>query len=193
MKCSDVDDDLCPSRDRENSCLTGSVSNSESSVLGTVLCNDGCLGQSLTKFMPKSTRPALTTGNILRVSYNVLHRWKSSHQNRHSDITSRSIRCDSVKSRDIFISLRIRSDLVSRETTTTYLLVGDRPEERLGYVGIAPLALLDAPQACSRRSQGCARMSIISLGSSDLVCSLDYPHLVSSDVENEHVSWAADI
>ena len=188
MKCSDVDDDLCPSRDRENSYLTGSVPNSESSVLGTVLCNYGCLGQSLTKFMPKSTRPALTTGNILRVSYNVLHRWKSSHQNRHSDITSRSIRCDSVKSRDIFISLRIRSDLVSRETATAYLLVGDRPEERLGYVGITPPVLLDVPQACSRQSQGRSRMSITSLGSSVPLCSINYPHLVSGHVEDEHVS-----
>ena len=76
----------------------------------------------------------------------------------------------------------------SRDSNHTHLLVDDRPGERLRYVGITPLALLDALQAYSRRSQGRARMSIISLESSDLVCSLDYPHLVSSDVENEHVS-----
>ena len=49
MKSSDVDDDLCPSRDRENGCLTGSVSDDESSILGTALPNDRCLGPSLTK------------------------------------------------------------------------------------------------------------------------------------------------
>ena len=61
MKCSDVDDDLCPSRDRENSCLTGSVPNDESSVLGTVLCNDGSLGQSSTKGYGKPEICAIIT------------------------------------------------------------------------------------------------------------------------------------
>ena len=46
MKPSDVDDDPGPSRDWENSCLTGSVPNDESSVLGTVLYDDRCLGSS---------------------------------------------------------------------------------------------------------------------------------------------------
>ena len=49
MKRSKVDGDLGPSRDRENDCLTGSVPNDESSVLGTVLPDDRCLGSSLTK------------------------------------------------------------------------------------------------------------------------------------------------
>ena len=47
MKPSDIDDNLCPSRDRENSCLTGSVPNDESSILGTVLYDDRCLGSSM--------------------------------------------------------------------------------------------------------------------------------------------------
>ena len=40
MKSNDVDDDLAPGRDREHSCLAGSVSDDESSVLHTVLRND---------------------------------------------------------------------------------------------------------------------------------------------------------
>ena len=98
-----------------------------------------------------------------------------------------SIRCDSVKSRDIFISLR----MVKPSTPTdnyAHLLAGDHLGERFGYFGIIPLAHLDAPRACSRRSQGYVRMSITPLRSSGLLRPLDNPHLVSSNVEHEHVS-----
>jgi hypothetical protein len=49
MKPSDVDGDLAPSRDREHSFLTGSVSNDESGVLGTVFRNDNSLELSSMK------------------------------------------------------------------------------------------------------------------------------------------------
>ena len=40
-----------------------------------------------------------------------------------------------------------------------HLPVSGRPGERLEYVDIMPLALLDEPRACSGRSKGYARMS----------------------------------
>jgi len=67
---------------------------------------------------PRSARPQLTGGNILSVSYNVLYRWEFSRRDRHSDITLRSVRCNSVKSRDVFISLQMRLGMVSQATTT---------------------------------------------------------------------------
>ena len=59
MKSGNVDGDLAPSRDRKHSCLTDSVSDDESSVLGTVLRDDLCLGLSSTKSMatPKPAQP----------------------------------------------------------------------------------------------------------------------------------------
>ena len=44
MEPSDVDRDLAPSRDVENSCLTRLVASDERGVLGTVFWNGGCLG-----------------------------------------------------------------------------------------------------------------------------------------------------
>ena len=49
MKSSDINDDLAPGTDRKHSCLTCSISDDESSVLGTVLRNDMCLGLSSTE------------------------------------------------------------------------------------------------------------------------------------------------
>jgi hypothetical protein len=77
---------------------------------------------------------------------------------------------------------------ISIDDNRAHVLVGDRPEGHFEYAGTTPLALLDAPRACSRRNLGCVRMSITSLGSSGLQRSLDYAHLVSSNVEHEHVS-----
>jgi len=73
MKPSDVDDNLCPGRDRENSRLTDSVPNDESSVLCTVLYDDRRLGSSMKDYDNSEIRLLLTTGNILKVSYSVLH------------------------------------------------------------------------------------------------------------------------
>ena len=72
-------------------------------------------------------------------------------------------------------------------------LVGGHPGEHLGCVGITPLALLDTLRACSGRNKGCVLMSKTPLGSSSRSSLLDRPHLVSSEVEHEHVSWTARV
>ena len=107
VESRNVDPDPAPSRDMEYSCLTSLVSNNERGVFGTVLRDDWYLGlsqQSLRAVSGFTWQPH-TGGNILKVSYNVLEGREFSRYNGRSDNASRCIRCDSVKSRDVFISL----------------------------------------------------------------------------------------
>ena len=57
---------------------------------------------------------ALTGGNILRVSYIVLHRRKSSKRKGSFHVISRCVRYDPFKSWDIFVSLHIQLGLAFR-------------------------------------------------------------------------------
>jgi len=67
-------------------------------------------------------------------------------------------------------------------------LVGGRPGGHLEYVGTIPLVLLGVLRACSERKRGCVQMSATPSRSPNEQHWLEYPHLMSSDIENEHVS-----
>ena len=73
MKSRDADPGHGPGRDRERRRLSGSISNAEGGVLGTILWDGSYLGSSpiVICYNSKSVR-RLTTGNILKVSYIVL-------------------------------------------------------------------------------------------------------------------------
>ena len=82
---------------------------------GTTGAWNNCKRRSVA--VPKSVQPRLTTGKILKVSFIVLCQWEFSHRSRYSDITPRHVRCDSVKSWGVFVSLRTRLDAVFRATS----------------------------------------------------------------------------
>jgi hypothetical protein len=116
---------------------------------------------------PESAWPELTIGNILKVSYNVLYRRELSRRNRRC-FTPRHVRRDSVKSRDVFVSLwRVVKSSDSSDNNLIPSPVGGRLGERLECAGTILLAVLDAPQACSGRSKGYFQMSVTPLGSTD--------------------------
>lgn len=64
-----------------------------------------------------------------------------------------------------------------------HFLVGGRLREHLGCVGTMLLVVLGEPRACSGRKRGYAQASTINKRDVWLY----YPHLMSSEVENEHV------
>ena len=69
-----------------------------------------------------------------------------------------------------------------------HALVGGRLGEYLECAGTTPLVLLGVSRACSGQRRGCVQTSIVPLGSINAQRWLGYPHLMSSDVENESVS-----
>lgn len=86
------------------------------------------------------------------------------NQTSYSEITLICLRSDTVKSWNIFISLRKCFESgASSGNILSHLPVGGCLGGCPGWIGIRLLALLDVPRACSKQNKGYAQMSIIPL------------------------------
>ena len=113
---------------------------------------------------PRDGDPQMGTFSKFRIAYC----GRLGRQNGSTDNTMRYLRCDSLKSRDVSISLRRRLRLVSQVMigdSLVYLLANVRLGEYLECVCTVLLALLDALLACSGRSKAYVQMSVISMRS----------------------------
>ena len=114
MKSNDIDRNPAPSGDWEHHRLTGFVSNDQRGVLDTVLRNGADLDHHR-----RSSKGTLEPARLeLNIRLETSSRFRIERCADESlatglDTASRYVRCDSIKSRNIFINLWTGSGLVS--------------------------------------------------------------------------------